>query len=250
MRRTFVSLLWLAFTISIQGCNDEDEPCEDYRLTSQVDADGTKGGDLTFTYNADGTLQKVSGANQAEDNFSYDGAGQLIRVEKTREDEPKVAWLFYSDAKGRVISKYREDNFPGDSAIFEYDDNDRIIKVTHYGWGTKEIFFYYDVEYPDASTVKRTVYLRGQYTPELSLSVIHIYKIDNHPRPHPKEYYFADDLLEQFILPHNVLSKYMTGPTGVTFGEVITHTYSYNGRGYPSVQDVVLKYVYECGDDL
>ena len=245
MRRIFVSVLLLGFAILLHGCSDDEEPCGTYRLTTQVDLLGQAGGDEVFSYNADGSLQKVSGRNQTEANFFYNADGHLIRIEQNIEGMPKTAWLFAADSKGRVISRYRDDPFPGDSLIFEYDDSDRIVKVSSY-WTRAEVFFYFDIEYPDATTVKKTVYLRGQYTPELALSVLHIYKTDNHSRPHPKEYYFWQDPIEQIFLSHNLVSKRMTGASGITIGPVTTHTYTYNGRGYPSSQDYGFKYKYAC----
>lgn len=238
MRRLFVLILLMGIAVLLQRCDDEST-CGTYLLTAQVDLQDKEGGDVIFTYNADGSLQKVSGRDQAEDNLFYDANKQLIRVEQNSEAMPKTVLFFDYDAKGRVISRYQEDNFPGDSMVFEYDDSDRIIKASHY-WSRTEIFFYYDIEYPDAGTVKMSVYLRGQYTPELELSFVDTYTMDNHPRPHPREYYLYQFPIEDIFLPHNPLSKHTAG------GTVTTHTYTYNGRGYPVSEDYLFKYVYSC----
>jgi len=47
---------------------------------------------------------------------------------------PKTVLLFDSDSKGRVISKHEDDNSHGDSIVFEYDDSDRMIKATYFGY--------------------------------------------------------------------------------------------------------------------
>ncbi|MEJ1242534.1 hypothetical protein WBG78_30580 [Chryseolinea sp. T2] len=243
MRRIFLFLLLPGIAILCQRCDDESEPCEGYRIISQTNiADGKE---VMFNYNTDGSLQSVSGPYPAETNFFYTGDGQLARVHKTRSDNSRTVWFFDFDAKGRVISKYVKSTDFGDSTVFEYDDNDRMIKVSHY-WRKAELVFYIDLEYPDASTVKNTTYLRGQYTPELNLAFFEIYTIDNHPRPHPYEYYLSQDLLDDTFLLHNVLSERLIAEDGTTVASEITHTYSYNGRGYPSSQDVVLKFVYGC----
>ena len=243
MRRILVFLLPMGFAILLQACDDEDDPCGEYRLISQTKM--ADGGQVMFNYNTDGSLQSVSGPYPAETNFFYTGDGQLFRIEKTRPDMTQTVWFFDFDAKGRVISKYVKSNYFGDSTIFEYDNNDRMIKVSHY-WRKAEFVFYFDLEYPDASTVKKTVYLRGQYTPEFNLAFVEVYEIDNHPRPHPYEFYLSQDLLEDAFLLHNVLSERLMSGDGTALVRETTHTYTYNGHGYPSIQDVVLKYKYGC----
>ncbi|MGC3944827.1 MAG: hypothetical protein QM762_09960 [Chryseolinea sp.] len=205
----------------------------------------TMGGELIFTYNDDGLLQKVSGPGEPEDNFFYTRSGELFRLEKSIEGMPTTVWLFAYDEKGRVISKYKKDNAPGDSLVFKYDDQDRIIGVSNYS-GKTEILFYYDIEFPDVSTVKRTVYLRDQFIPELSLSEIDTYELDNYQRPHPTEYYLSRDQMEEVFLPHNVLSKRTAAPDGVTVGTMTIHTYNYTKWGHPSMQDMRVVYGYNC----
>jgi hypothetical protein len=78
MLRICVSMLAVAFTVLIQGCDDE-KGCGSYRLTTQVDVQHANGGNATFIYNADGSLQKVSGRYQRDDHFFYDASGRLIR---------------------------------------------------------------------------------------------------------------------------------------------------------------------------
>ena len=239
----FHSLVLLGTAILLEGCLYGDESCHSYGLVYQ---DHTTNGEvMQFVYNPDKTLEVVSDLNQAETYFYYTRGGELFRIEKNKGGVPETVWSLRSDAKGRVISRYKEDHAPGDSIVFEYDDKDRMIKASYYS-NKSEIFFYYDIEYPDASTVKKAVYLRDQFTSALNLSTIDIYEIDNYPLPYPQGYYFSQDILEEVFLPHNVLSKRTTSPDGATVGTVTTHTYTYNQRGYPKSQDTVLQYVYGC----
>lgn len=238
MRRIFVLILLAGFAVLLQRCDDENV-CNAYRLTTQVDVNNSEGGDATFIYNTDGSLQNVSGRYQRDD-FFYDASGRLIRAEEDNEYVPKKTLLFAYDAKERVISMYQDAAYV-DSTVFEYDDSDRIIKAIFYRSNT-EIFYYYDIEYPDVSTVKKSVYLRDPDTMALGLGYIDTYTMDNHPRPHPQEYYLYRFPIEEVFLPHNPVSIHST----YGGGRVTTKSYAYNAGGYPVSEDDVFTYVYSC----
>jgi len=237
MRRIIVSTLLITFAVLIHGCDDEKR-CGAYRLTTQVDVQNTDGGNATFIYNANGSLQKVSGRYQRDDNFFYDATGRLIRTETGNENG---ATLFFAyDARGRVISMYQDAEYI-DSTVFVYDDNDRMIKTLFYR-AHPEIFYYYDIAYPDAGTVTKSVYFRDTNTKVFGLSYVDIYTLDNHPRPHPQEYYLYQFPIEEVFLPHNALSIHST----YEGGKVITKSFTYNAAGYPVSEDDVFTYVYSC----
>jgi hypothetical protein len=128
-----------------------------------------------------------------------------------------------------------------DSTVFVYDDNDRMVKTIFYKVNP-EIFYYYDIEYPDAGTVKKSVYLRDPDTKEFRLGYVDTYTIDNHPRPHPQAYYLYQFPIEEFFLPHNPISVQST----YDGGKVITKSFTYNARGYPVSEDDVFRFVYSC----
>lgn len=230
-------MLVAGFAVLIQGCDDE-KGCGAYRLTTQVDEQNTNGGNATFIYNADGSLQKVSGRYQRDDNFFYDANGRLIRAETGHENGTIL--LFAYDAKGRVISMYQDAAYI-DSTVFVYDDNDRMIKTLFYRINP-EIFYYYDIEYPDAGTVKKSVYFRDADTKAFELGYVDTYTVDNHPRPHPQEYYLYQFPIEEVFLPHNPIAIHTT----YDGGKVISKSFTYNARGYPVSEDDVLTYVYSC----
>jgi YD repeat-containing protein len=227
----------LGFAVLIQGCDDE-KVCGAYRLNIQVDVQNTDGGNATFIYNTDGSLQKVSGRYHRDDNFFYDANGRLIRTETG--NEPGVKWLFRYDAKGRVLSMHQDTAYT-DSMVFVYDDNDRMIKSLFYR-DNPEIFYYYDIKYPDAATVEKSVYYRDPDTKEFQLSYIDTYTLDNHPRPHPQEYYLYQFPIEEVFLPHNPLSIHST----YGGGKVIKKSFTYNAVGYPVSEDDVFMYMYSC----
>jgi hypothetical protein len=239
MRRIFALMLLVGFAVLFQRC-DDDNACDTYRLNTQVDMRTTAGGDAIFTYNADGLLQNVSGRYQGQDNFFYDAGGRLIRAEQNTEAMPQIVLLFAYDAKGRVTSMHHDALYI-DSTVFDYDDNDRMIKAIFYR-SKAEIFYYYDMEYPDAGTVKKSVYLRDSDTKALELGYVDIYTLDNHPRPHPQEYYLYQFPIEEVFLPHNPLSIQSTNGGG----RVTTKSYTYNEGGYPVSEDDVFTYVYSC----
>lgn len=237
MLRVFAFVLVIGLSILIQRCDDE-KTCGAYRLTTRVDMQNTDGGDAAFIYNADGSLQKVSGRYNRDDNFFYDTHGRLIRTETGNDNGEKL--LFTYDAKGRVISMHQDATYI-DSTVFVYDSNDRMIKAIFYKTNP-EIFYYYDIEYPDASTVKKSVYLRDPDTKEFGLGYVDTYTMDNHPRPHPQEYYLYQFPIEEVFLAHNPLSIHST----YDGGKVVTKSYTYNAGGYPVSEDDVFTYVYSC----
>ncbi|WP_276374597.1 hypothetical protein [Chryseolinea sp. H1M3-3] len=237
MRRILFFMILVGFAVSLQRC-DIEGTCGTYRLITQIDLHQTNGGNATFIYHPDGSLQKVSGRYQRDDNFFYDASGRLIRAEVGSENGG--TFLFAYDAKGRVISMRQEADFI-DSTVFVYDDSDRVVKTIFYKVNP-EIFYYYDIEYPDASTVKKTVYLRDPDTKEFRLGYVDTYTMDNHPRPHPQEYYLYQFPIEEFFLPHNPISIQST----YAGGKVITKSFTYNAAGYPVSEDDLFTYVYGC----
>jgi hypothetical protein len=237
MQRLFFFMLVVGFPFLIQGCEDEKE-CNAYRLTAQIDVKNTDGGDATFLYNADGSLRKVSGRYNRDDNFFYDATGRLIRAEMGNENGAKL--LFAYDAKGRVISMYQDMDYI-DSTVFVYDDRDRMIKTLFYRTNP-EIFYYYDIEYPDVGTVKKSVYFRDPDTKDFGLGYVDTYTLDNHPRPHAQEYYLYQFPIEESFIQHNPLSIHST----YDGGKVITKSFTYNAAGYPVSEGDTFTYEYSC----
>lgn len=240
MRRKFVLILLVGFAVLLQRCDDDESPCGTYRLTTQIDVQDREGGDAIFSYNANGSLQRVSGRYLAEDNLFYDASGRLIKVEQNSEAMPQIVLLFDYDAKGRVIAIYEDAHYL-DSTVFEYDDSDRMIKAIFYLTKT-EIFYYYDIEYPDEATVKNSIFYRDQDTKDFELGYVYTYTMDSRPRPHPKEYYLYRFPYEEVFLPHNPLSIHSTYGGGT----VTTKSYTYDLRGYPLSEDDKFTYVYSC----
>ncbi|MEJ1236626.1 hypothetical protein WBG78_00770 [Chryseolinea sp. T2] len=239
MRRIIVLVLLVGFAVLFQMCDDES-PCGTYRLTKKGDVQNSEGGDAIFSYNADGSLQNVSGEFQSDDNFFYDAGGRLIRTEANSQARPRIILLFDYDAKGRVIAMHQDAPFV-DSTAFEYDDTDRMTKAIFYR-SRSEILYYYVIEYPNASTVKNSVYLRDQNTKEFVLGYTDTYTMDDHPRPHPQVYYLYRFPIEQAFLANNPLSIQTT----YGGGRVITKSYTYNAGGYPVSEDDKFTYEYRC----
>jgi hypothetical protein len=237
MMRTLVFLAFSYFSLLILGCEGEKE-CITYRLTRQVDLNNRDGGNASFTYNADGLLEKVSGRYQRDDKFFYDANHQLIRTEIGGENG--TISLYAYDAKGRVISIYQDAAFI-DSTVFAYDDHDRIVAADFYRVNP-EILYYYEIEYPNASTVKKSVYLRDENTGEFELDYVDVYALDSNPRPHPREYYLYQFPIEEVFLPNNPLSIQTT----YGGGRVITKSFTYNAGGYPVSEDDIFTYEYSC----
>lgn len=237
MLREFVFTLVVCSAVLLQGC-DEEEACIEYRLTSQIDLKNMDGGDATFIYNADGSLQKVSGRYLRDDEFFYSAEGRLIRTQVGNESGASI--LFAYDAKGRVTSMYHDAAYI-DSTVFLYDDNDRMIKSIFYRVNP-EIFYYYDIEYPDASTVRKSVYLRDPDINAFELAYVDTYMLDGHPRPHPQAYYLYQFPIEEVFLPHNPLSIQST----YGGGKMTTTSYTYNAEGYPVSENDTFTYVYTC----
>lgn len=241
MRRLSVTALFLlGFAVLFQRCDDDESACGTYQLTTQVDTQNTAGGDAIFNYNADGSLQNISGRYEAEDNFFYDASRRLIRTEQNNEALGKEVLLYDYDAKGRVISIHQDAHFV-DSTVFEYDNTDRMSKAIFYRSKT-EMFYYYEIEYPNANTVKKSVYLRDQDTKEFELGYVDTYTLDNHPRPHPQEYYLYQFPIEEVFLPHNPITINST----YDGGRVTTKSYTYNEGGYPVSEGDKFTYEYKC----
>ena len=237
MLRIFVFIWFACFFILLLGCDHEKE-CGVYRLKRQVDLQNANGGDATFSYNTDGLLEKVSGRYQRDDKFFYDNNGQLIRTEAGSELDAVLLYAY--DAAGRVISMYHDAAYI-DSTVFLYDDSNRIIKALFYRINPEPLY-YYEIEYPDASTVKKSVYLRNTDTKELELGYVDVYTLDNNRRPHPQEYYLYQFPKEEVFLPHNAISVQTT----YDGGRVITKSFTYNVGGYPVSEDDIFTYEYSC----